>query len=60
MNLKDWILFDRKQLEASDTTKDNTGKREYTDEMVFPTMQFPSDHAVVATVLGPKQGICVQ
>ena len=33
------------------TTKDNTGRRRYTEGMVFPTLQFPSDHGLVATVL---------
>jgi hypothetical protein len=33
------------------TTKDNTGLRRYTEGMVFPTLKFPSDHGLVATVL---------
>mmetsp|Transcript_13349 Transcript_13349/g.32435 ORF Transcript_13349/g.32435 Transcript_13349/m.32435 type:complete len:549 (-) Transcript_13349:292-1938(-) len=56
INLKDWIIFGAEQLSASETTKDNTGKKAYTEEMVFPTMHFPSDHAVVATLLAPVSG----
>ena len=33
------------------TTKDNKGLRQYTEGMVFPTLQFPSDHGLVATTL---------
>mmetsp|Transcript_55103 Transcript_55103/g.112683 ORF Transcript_55103/g.112683 Transcript_55103/m.112683 type:complete len:567 (+) Transcript_55103:131-1831(+) len=53
-NLKDWVVFNQSQLEPSSTLKDNTGKRHYIDDMVFPTMQFPSDHAIVSTVLSWK------
>eukprot|EP00287_Rhodomonas_sp_CCMP768_P002872 CAMPEP_0196735566 /NCGR_PEP_ID=MMETSP1091-20130531/13963_1 /TAXON_ID=302021 /ORGANISM="Rhodomonas sp., Strain CCMP768" /LENGTH=544 /DNA_ID=CAMNT_0042079217 /DNA_START=1 /DNA_END=1635 /DNA_ORIENTATION=- len=53
-NLKDWVVFHRGQLEAASTVKDNTGKRHFIDDMVFPTMQFPSDHAIVSTVLSWK------
>jgi len=53
-NMKDWIVFNQAQLEPSATAKDNTGKRHFIDNMVFPTMQFPSDHAIVSTVLSWK------
>ena len=33
------------------TTKDNTGSREYIENMVFPTLSFPSDHGITSTVL---------
>ena len=36
-------------------TKDNTGKKVYTEDMVFPTLAFPSDHGLVATVLKAKE-----
>ena len=34
--------------------QDNTGKRRYIEDMVFPTLQFPSDHGIVATTLKIK------
>ena len=50
-NPKDFILFPRAAYRVVATTKDNTGRRQYTEGMVFPTLQFPSDHGLVATVL---------
>lgn len=46
-NPKDFILFSSHFL-AGETWRDNTGKGEYIEEMVFPTLDFPSDHAVIA------------
>jgi len=54
-NPKDFILFPKAAYEVVATTKDNTGLRRYTEGMVFPTLQFPSDHGLVATVLREKQ-----
>ena len=34
-----------------------TGRREYVEGMVFPTMQFPSDHGVSSTVLQDKKHV---
>ena len=50
-NPKDFILFPKAAYSVVATTKDNTGLRSYTEGMVFPTLQFPSDHGLVATVL---------
>ena len=50
-NPKDFILFPRAAYRVVATTKDNTGRRQYTEGMVFPTLQFPSDHGLVATTL---------
>ena len=50
-NPKDFILFPKSAYSVVATTKDNTGQRKYTENMVFPTLQFPSDHGLVATVL---------
>ena len=50
-NPKDFILFPRAAYRVVATTKDNTGRRQYTEGTVFPTLQFPSDHGLVATVL---------
>ena len=51
-NPKDFILFSR-QWAATAASRDNTGKREYTEGMVFPTLDFPSDHGIVAATLAP-------
>jgi len=53
-NPKDFILFPKAAFDVAATTKDNTGKRTYTENMVFPTLAFPSDHGLVATVLKAK------
>lgn len=50
---KDFILFFYSQLNVVSTAKDNTGDRRYIDDMMYPTLSFPSDHAIVATVLEP-------
>jgi hypothetical protein len=34
-----------------DTGRDNTGERTYTEDMMFPTLKFPSDHGVTAATL---------
>jgi len=50
VNPKDFILFYKSQFAAAQKTKkDNTGKIEYIENMVFPTLTFPSDHAVIST-----------
>ena len=50
-NPKDFIIFPKATYSVVATTKDNTGLRRYTEGMVFPTLKFPSDHGLVATVL---------
>ena len=50
-NPKDFILFPKSAYSVVATTKDNTGQRKYTENMVFPTLQFPSDHGVLSTTL---------
>ena len=50
-NPKDFILFPRSKYQVLSTTKDNTGKRAFTEGMVFPTLDFPSDHGVLSTRL---------
>jgi len=54
INPKDFILFRKGDFEVSSTTKDNTGERRYVENMVFPTLAFPSDHGALATVLRPS------
>jgi len=50
-NPKDFILFYNKEIRCETVTKDNTGKQSYIEDMVFPTLEFPSDHAVVSSKL---------
>lgn len=50
-NPKDFIMFFESDFSVVETKKDNTGERKYIDNMVFPTLQFPSDHGVTSTVL---------
>jgi len=51
VNPKDFIIYFKKSMSSSGFLKDNTGNREYQEEMVFPTLQFPSDHGVMFTAL---------
>ena len=53
INPKDFILFPKEDYEVIKTWKDNTGQKKYTENMAFPTMNFPSDHGILATVIGP-------
>eukprot|EP01032_Pedospumella_encystans_P014799 gene14799-16970_t len=50
-NPKDFILFFNADFTVLSTTKDNTGKKEYIENMVFPTLSFPSDHGITSTVV---------
>ena len=50
-NPKDFILFFKSDFDVIETRKDNTGKRKYIEGMVFPTLDFPSDHGVTSTIL---------
>jgi hypothetical protein len=54
-NPKDYIVFDVAQLQADGPPeRDNQGKRgAFAPEAPFPTLRFPSDHAVLLTVLAP-------
>ncbi|KAL7552025.1 hypothetical protein ACHAWF_015231 [Thalassiosira exigua] len=53
VNPKDFILFGKGDFEVASTWKDNTGERKYVENMAFPTLKFPSDHGILATVLEP-------
>ena len=50
-NPKDFMLFYQKHFSVVSSRKDNTGQGSFTEEMVFPTLSFPSDHAITSTVL---------
>lgn len=53
-NPKDFILFPQGRFDVARTTKDNTGRGTYLEKTVFPTLAFPSDHGLLATLLLPK------
>lgn len=50
-NPKDFVLFFKSDFTVVETRKDNTGERKYVDDMVFPTLHFPSDHGITSTLL---------
>jgi len=51
-NPKDFILFSSACFEVEAyCVKDNTGRLEYIEGMDFPTLSFPSDHAIVNSTL---------
>lgn len=51
INPKDFILFSKNFLKEGSWTKDNTGNKEYKEDMVFPTLSFPSDHGILSAQL---------
>lgn len=53
-NPKDFILYSPQHFQASLVGRDNTGAGRFVENMVFPTLDFPSDHAVVRMVLGDE------
>lgn len=50
---KDHILVQSSVFDVVACHKDNTGERRYIEGECFPSLQFPSDHGVVAAVFGP-------
>ncbi len=54
-NPKDFIIFFQEDYIVQQTTKDNTGKKKYIENMVFPTLTFPSDHGITSTILQEKR-----
>jgi hypothetical protein len=53
VNPKDFILFPKRDFAVVQTWKDNTGQKKYTEDVAFPTLEFPSDHGILATVITP-------
>jgi hypothetical protein len=51
VNPKDFILFPKHDYTIVQTWKDNTGELKYIEDMAFPTLNFPSDHGILATVI---------
>ena len=54
VNPKDFILFPKDTFNVIKTWKDNTGKHNYIEDIAFPTLDFPSDHGILATIIEPK------
>ena len=50
-NPKDFVLFTKGCFTLDGALKDNTGKREYLEGEIFPSLVFPSDHGVVSCTL---------
>lgn len=50
-NPKDYVLFSKGNFALGSAWRDNTGRGEFLEDTVFPTLEFPSDHAVVAADL---------
>jgi hypothetical protein len=53
VNPKDFILFNKQHFRVKSTWKDNTGEQRYVENMAFPTLNFPSDHGLLATIIEP-------
>ena len=53
VNPKDFILFPKTAFGVVKTWKDNTGRKQYVEDMAFPTLNFPSDHGILATIIEP-------
>eukprot|EP00578_Thalassiosira_sp_NH16_P023927 CAMPEP_0181091284 /NCGR_PEP_ID=MMETSP1071-20121207/8317_1 /TAXON_ID=35127 /ORGANISM="Thalassiosira sp., Strain NH16" /LENGTH=615 /DNA_ID=CAMNT_0023173415 /DNA_START=118 /DNA_END=1968 /DNA_ORIENTATION=- len=53
VNPKDFILFGKGDFKVAHTWKDNTGEKKYIENMAFPTLKFPSDHGILATIIEP-------
>tara|TARA_B110001450_G_scaffold49812_1_gene46408 strand:- start:2526 stop:3239 length:714 start_codon:yes stop_codon:yes gene_type:complete len=50
-NPKDHLLFTATAFELESAGKDNTGKKEYKEGMVVPTLDWPSDHGLIYCTL---------
>ena len=50
-NLKDYVLFDPRRWQCHRPERDNTGNKEYLQEVMLPTARWPSDHGAVSCVL---------
>jgi hypothetical protein len=51
VNPKDFILFKKAKWGVQEVKKDNTGTGTYLEDTPFPSLEFPSDHGVLSTVL---------
>jgi len=57
VNPKDFILFRKSSFSVVHTWKDNTGRKEYIEDTAFPTLEFPSDHGILATIIEPTKSL---
>eukprot|EP00958_Prasinococcus_capsulatus_P017475 scaffold1973_cov399-Prasinococcus_capsulatus_cf.AAC.6 len=49
-----WLVIGAQGLWSVDWSgKDNTGRKQFEDDIVFPTLDFPSDHAIISAKLSP-------
>jgi hypothetical protein len=53
-NPKDFVLFSSAQWELEAVARDNTGEGRFVEEMILPTLVFPSDHVLLAATIRPK------
>lgn len=53
-NLKDYIAFFERDFHVQSVMKDNTGDKNFVEDMVFPTLSFPSDHGIISCTLEMK------
>ena len=54
-NPKDYILYSPAAHSVVEFGADNTAKRAYDDELVLPTLEWPSDHGLVYSTLLPLE-----
>ena len=57
VNPKDFILFPAAKFAHVSTARDNTGRRRFDEGTPFPTLGFPSDHAIVSCTLYPAYAL---
>jgi len=60
VNPKDFIVFGKEDFKVVQTWKDNTGEKKYVEDMAFPTLKFPSDHGILATIISPVSPTAVE
>ena len=50
---KDFVIFNKSQMRCrlDASLRDNTGDRRWRPDCLFPTLEFPSDHAIVECTL---------
>jgi len=52
-NLKDFVLFTKGDFTVASYKRDNTGSGDFVENMVIPSLAFPSDHCILETRLNP-------
>ena len=59
-NPKDFLVFSPSAFNVAEYGRDNTGERAYDEELVMPTLRWPSDHGLVYTTLVPLDAAGVE